>query len=72
MAILDFKRASDLFLGTERELMLALGISAEELRRLRRDPRAAPAALLVRLGHVLAERGRGMARVGELLAERED
>lgn len=69
MAGLDFKRAADLFLGSEAELALALGIEADEVRRFRRVPGEAPRELLVRLGRVLVERGRGMTRVGELLLE---
>ncbi|HEX7118527.1 MAG TPA: hypothetical protein VF212_07065 [Longimicrobiales bacterium] len=67
MAGLDFKRATDLFLGSERELALALGISEAELRAFRREPHRAPDAVLDRLARVLIERGRGMIRVGELL-----
>ena len=69
MAGLDFKRASDLFLGTEAELALALRIDVEEVRRFRRVPAEAPRELLGRLGQVLVERGRGMVRVGEMLQE---
>ena len=67
MAGLDFKRASDLFLGTEHELALALGISADQLRRYRRDPEAELDDVLDRLATTLIDRGRGMVRVGELL-----
>lgn len=66
---MDFRRCTDLFLGTERELSLALGVSVQELRRLRADPDAARVEVLGRLAAVLAERGRGMMRVGELLSE---
>lgn len=69
MAGLDFKRATDLFMGTEEELALALGIGVEEVRRFRRVPQEAPRDLLARLGRALVERGRGMARVGEMLQE---
>ncbi|HEX6940741.1 MAG TPA: hypothetical protein VF158_15095 [Longimicrobiales bacterium] len=69
MAGLDFKRATDLFLGTERELALALGVSEAELRALRRDPARAPEDVMDRLARVLIERGRAMMRVGELLDE---
>jgi len=65
---LDFRKATDLFLSSELELALALGITPVELRRYRRVPGTAPAGLMERLGGVLLERGRGMARVGELLA----
>jgi plasmid maintenance system antidote protein VapI len=66
---LDFRRATDLFLGSENELALALDIPPDELRRLRQDPKRASAELMVRLGEVLIERGRGMSRVGEMLRE---
>src|SRR5690606_23318125 len=69
VAGLDFKRAADLFMGTEEELALALGITAEEIRRFRRVPEEAPRELLARLGRTLVERGRGMTRVGEMLQE---
>jgi len=65
---LDFKRASDLFMGSEKELALAIGVTPEELRRYRADPGKVPGAVLERLGKVLIERGRGMVRVGEMLA----
>ncbi len=69
VAGLDFKRAADLFLGTEAELALALGLEVEEVRRFRRVPAEAPRELLARMGRVLVERGRGMTRVGEMLQE---
>lgn len=69
MSGLDFKRATDLFLGSEAELALALGIEADEVRRFRRVPAEAPRELVARLGRVLVERGRGMTRVGEMLQE---
>jgi hypothetical protein len=69
MGTLDFKRATDLFLGTEQELSLALGVAAAELRTWRKEPRRVPTDVLERLGAVLEERGRGMARVGEMLRE---
>ncbi len=69
MAGLDFKSATDLFLGTERELALAIGLSEADVRRFRDDPARAPDDVLDRLGKVLVERGRGMMRVGELLRE---
>ncbi|HUH12848.1 MAG TPA: hypothetical protein VMK65_07045 [Longimicrobiales bacterium] len=64
---LDFKRCTDLFLGTERELALALGASPEEVRRLRGAPQAADDTRLTRLADVLEERGRAMLRVAEML-----
>jgi hypothetical protein len=66
---LDFSRAAQLFMGTEQELASALGIPVADLRSLRTNPRTAPPELLVVLGRVLEERGRGMARVGEMLQE---
>lgn len=69
MAGLDFRRAADLFVGSERELGAALGIPPGEVARYRRNPDAAPAEVLARLGTVLIERGRAMVRVGELLQE---
>ncbi len=68
MAI-DFKRASDLFLGSEKELALALAIPVADLRDHRQNPERAPQELMRRLGRVLVERGNGMRRVGELLQE---
>jgi hypothetical protein len=64
---LDFARAADLFMGTEKELALALGLSVADVRELRTDPRRVSADVLQRLGKVLVERGNGMKRVGELL-----
>lgn len=66
---LDFKRATDLFMGTERELALALGVERSEIQRYRKDPAQVPRDLLDRLGRALGERGRGMIRVGEMLEE---
>ncbi|MGH7469192.1 MAG: hypothetical protein ACRENP_14645 [Longimicrobiales bacterium] len=66
---LDFTRATDLFMGNENELALALGITVADLRELRTNPRRVSAELLTRLGQVLMERGKGMTRVGELLSD---
>lgn len=66
---LDFKRASDLFMGTEDELALALGIPVGDLRAARQTPERVPDDLLRRLGHALEDRGKAMKRVGELLQE---
>jgi hypothetical protein len=66
---LDFARAAQLFMGTEEELAAALGISVADLRATRTNPARAPKALLLRMGRLLQERGRGMARVGEMLQE---
>ena len=66
---LDFKRAADLFVSTEEELAMALGIPVADVRSYRQKPGTVPDAVLQRLGDVLVERGRGMARVGEMLQE---
>ncbi len=66
---LDFKRATDLFMGTEDELGRALEIDPETLRRLRARPSAAPPNLLRGIANVLDERGRAMVRVAEMLRE---
>ena len=69
MAGLDFRRAADLFLSSEKELGAALGIPTGDVARYRRMPDAAPPELLARLGALLVERGRAMTRVGELLRD---
>ena len=56
MAGLDFRRAADLFVSTERELGMALGITAADVGRYRRQPEAAPPEIMARLGTVLVER----------------
>ncbi|NIP81751.1 MAG: hypothetical protein GWM90_22050, partial [Gemmatimonadetes bacterium] len=61
--------ATDLFLGSEEELAVALGIERDAVAGFRKRPGEVPAAVLARLGKVLKERGRGMARVGEMLLE---
>lgn len=66
---LDFRRAAELFMASEDELAQALGIEVGDLRSYRQNPDKVPEAVLQRLGSVLVERGRGMARVGELLQE---
>jgi hypothetical protein len=66
---LDFKRATDLFMGTEKELSAALGLQVGDLRAFRQNPDRVSAATLRRLARVLVERGNGMRRVGELLLE---
>jgi hypothetical protein len=66
---LDFGRAVQLFMGSEEELAHALGISIADLRASRTSPDRVPKALLRKLGDVLVERGKGMARVGEMLLE---
>ena len=64
---LDFTRATDLFMGTEQELALALNVTVADLRELRTNPRRANAQLIERLAQVLIEHGNGMKRVGEIL-----
>jgi hypothetical protein len=66
---LDFTSASNLFTGTEDELARALDISIADLRAHRTQPQLVPSDLLVRMGRVLIERGRGMTRVGEMILE---
>lgn len=66
---LDFRRATDLFVSTEEELATALGIPVADVRSYRQKPDSAPREVVDRLGAVLVERGRGMARVGEMLQE---
>jgi hypothetical protein len=66
---LDFSSAAQLFMGTEEELARALGIEVADVRALRVTPAQAQPELLRKLGHILAERGRGMARVGQMLRE---
>jgi hypothetical protein len=66
---LDFTRAAQLFMGTEDELAESIGVTVADLRSMRTNPRTASPAILARLGQVLIERGRGMARVGEMLEE---
>jgi len=69
MAGLDFRRGAELFISSEVELAAALGIPSADIGRYRRMPETVPPDVLVRLGAVLIERGRAMARVGELLHE---
>lgn len=66
---LDFKRAADLFVSTEEELAMALGIPVADVRSFRQKPDTVPDEILRKLGDVLVERGQGMARVGEMLQE---
>jgi hypothetical protein len=66
---LDFRRATDVFLGREEELARALRIDVAELRRHRQSPGSAPAPLVHALSDVLDERGRGMVRVAEMLRD---
>lgn len=66
---LDFRTATDLFLGSEEELARALRVEPRVLRQHRRDPGRVPEVLLQNLADVLAERGRAMLRVSELLRD---
>jgi hypothetical protein len=66
---LDFKRATDLFMGRDEELAQALGTDTGTIRRHRKDASGTPPALLHRLADVLDERGRAMVRVAEMLRE---
>ena len=66
---LDFERAAQLFMGTEQELARALDIPVADLRAYRANPQRAGDDVLVKLGRILTERGKGMARVGEMLLE---
>lgn len=66
---LDFAHAAQLFMGTEEELAAGLGLSIADLRAARAQPQSATRGLLSRLGQLLEERGRGMARVGQMLQE---
>lgn len=67
---LDFRNATELFVSTEEELAMALGIPVADVRSYRQKPGTTPPEVLEKLGAVLVERGRGMARVGEMLRER--
>ncbi len=67
--VLDFARAADLFMGSEKELAMALGVTVADVRELRTNPRRASPELMTRLGEVLVERGSGMKRVGEMMQE---
>lgn len=69
---LDFAKATALFMASERELAMALGIPVGDLRAYRNDPTRVPPAVLHKLAEVLLERGRGMQRVGELLLDEVD
>jgi hypothetical protein len=66
---LDFTSAARLFMGTEDELARALDVELGDLRAIRTNPGQASPELLRRMAQVLAERGRGMIRVSEMLEE---
>jgi hypothetical protein len=64
---LDFARGADLFMGSEQELALALGMTVADLREFRTNPKRANEDVMIKLGQVLIERGDAMKRVGDLL-----
>jgi hypothetical protein len=66
---LDFTSATRLFTGTEEELAAALGLAVGDLRAARATPKYVTPELTKKLAQVLIERGKGMARVGEMLLE---
>jgi hypothetical protein len=66
---LDFTSAARLFMGTEEELAAALGLAVGDLRAARATPNYVNKELTEKLGRVLIERAKGMARVGEMLME---
>lgn len=66
---LDFKSATDLFMGREEELAMALQIDPDAVRQHRDRPAAVPSALLHAVADVLEERGNAMVRVAEMLRE---
>ena len=70
--VLDFARAVDLFMASEQELALALGIPVGDLRAYRNNPNRVPPSVMAKMGRVLVERSKGMQRVGEMLIEEAD
>lgn len=66
---LDFTRAVALFMASEQELALALGIPIGDLRAYRNNPDRVPPGVLAKMGRILIERASGMQRVGEILVE---
>ena len=68
MAI-DFSRAVALFMASEQELALALGIPVGDLRAYRNNPNRVPASVMAKMGRILVERAQGMQRVGEMLLD---
>ena len=68
---LDFTSAARLFMGTEEELAAALGLAVGDLRAARATPAYVTPELTRKLATVLIERGKGMARVGEMLMDDE-
>ena len=68
---LDFTSAARLFMGTEEELATALGLAIGDLRAARATPSYVTPELTSRLATVLIERGKAMARVGEMLMDDE-
>ena len=68
---LDFTSAARLFMGTEEELAVALGLAIGDLRAAKATPNHVSPELTERLGRVLVERGKAMSRVGEMLMDDE-
>ncbi len=66
---LDFATAVRLFMGTEEELATALELAVGDLRAARATPKFVTPELTKKMAAVLIERGKGMARVGEMLLE---
>lgn len=66
---LDFTSAARLFMGTEDELAAALGLAVGDLRAARATPKFVTPEMMKKMAAVLIERGKGMARVGEMLLE---
>jgi hypothetical protein len=66
---LDFGKAANLFMASEQELAVALGIPIGDVRAYRNDSSRVPPAILAKLGRILVERGKGMQRVGEMLLD---
>ena len=64
---LDFARGAELFMGSEQELALALGVTVADLREFRTNPKRANEQLVTQLAQVLIQRGEAMKRVGNLL-----
>ena len=66
---LDFTSAAKLFMGSEEELAAALGLSVGDLRAARATPNYVAPEVMKKMAAVLIERGKGMARVGEMLLD---
>ncbi len=66
---LDFSTAVKLFMGTEEELAAALGLAVGDFRAAKATPKFVSPELTKKMATILIERGKGMARVGEMLLE---